>query len=213
MKQKRKTTGYIKYITDHEFERIRDYIETKIESPPMKMCLRLMMFIGLAAGDVNDLKRENFNQDFTVVNFIRKKTQRPVERKLQKKLSRELKLYYEQHNHKMTDNYLFFTSYRNQSKNPFIMRNVISVKFAEIRKGLNINETYYTTKHGLNLHRLTSHTMRHYAAYRVYLASGKDIVATTRIFGWAKTETAARYIYSMEAKLREQQIIEKAFKI
>jgi|TARA_Y100000296_G_scaffold781_1_gene768 integrase len=207
----RKTTGYIKHITDQEFIRIREYIEHRIKSPSMKMCLKVMIYLGLGAGDVNDLKRSNFDKNFLVVNFIRKKTGKPVERKLQNFLSQNLLFYYIKNKHKMIDGYLFFASYKNQSKNKHILRNVITAKFSQIRKDLDLNQVYYVCKDGKPLYRLSSHTMRHYAIYRYYLASGKDIKAAQQIIGHSKIETTAKYIYSMEAKNREQKIIEKAF--
>ena len=205
-------TGYVKHITDEEFKKIINYVDKKIKSPSMKLCLRLMIFLGLGAGDVNDLKRSSFNEDFTLLTFKRKKTKKVVERRLQRFLTAELKEYWRVwQNRRCRDNYLFFPSYKNNSKNYYLGRNTITVKFAEIREALGINHVYYTTKNGLKLHRLTSHTMRHYAIYRYYIASGKDIKAVQQIIEHSKMETTARYIYSMEAEKKEQQIIEKAF--
>ena len=185
-------TGYIKHIYDHEFERIRRYTKTKIQSPSMRMCIGLMIFLGLGRSDVNNLKRQNFNDDFSVLNFTRKKTGKPVERKLQDWLSKELKKYYKKFNHRFIDDHLFFASYKSISKNQYIQANSITQRFARIREHLQIKEVYYTTKTGTPLHRLTSHTMRHYAIYRFYLAAGKDVKAAQQIIGHTKIETTSK---------------------
>lgn len=212
MKKKYHLTGYIKYITDHEFKQIKNYVDKKIESPPMKMCIKILMYLGLRSGEVVELKRDNFNKDFSELTFTVKKTHKIKERKVQKKLSKGLIRYYKKYKARMINEYLFFPTYKNQSTYEHLQRNCVSAKFGIIRNDLNIKHVYYTCKDGKKLHRLSSHTLRHYAIYRYYIASNKDIIAAQQIIGHDKTETTAKYIYNIEAKNNEQKIIEKAFK-
>ena len=67
-------TGFIKYLTDEEFLKIKDYVENKIQSPPTKICLKVMMYLGIRVGEAITLKRSNFNDDFSKLTYIMLKT-------------------------------------------------------------------------------------------------------------------------------------------
>ena len=67
MKRNYVNTGYIKYLTDKEFKKIKRYVERRIKSPSMKMCLKVMMYLGLRVGEAVRLKRSNFNENFSVL--------------------------------------------------------------------------------------------------------------------------------------------------
>jgi len=210
LKKKPYLTGYIKYITDKEFKEIRHYVNTEILSPPMRMIIKTVMYLGLRAGEACELKRENFNKDFSLLTFQVKKTNQIKQRKLQRFLSMLFRSYNQNYKSYMREDYLFYP-YRNKSKYKHIQRNSVSAKFAHIRKALGYDHVYYTCKDGKKLYRVSSHTLRHYAIYRYYIASGKDIIATQQIIGHKKIETTSKYIRSLEAMNKEQQIIEKAF--
>lgn len=209
----RYVTGYIKYITDEEFKKIENYING-LQSPSMKMCLKLMIYLGLRAGEVVELKRENFNECFTHLSFkLKKRKNKNIkDRRLQEKLSLLLKEYYFWFRSHMREGYLFFP-FKNQSKNSHIQRDAVTAKFNLMRKCLGIDDVYHVCKDGKKLYRLSSHTMRHYAIWRIYKATGDDIKAAQQIIGHIKMETTARYIYHIEAALKEKEIMEKAFEI
>ncbi len=205
-------TGYVKYITDKEFKEIRDWFEKRLESPSTKLCLKILMYMGLRNGEAVVLKRENFNEDFSLLTYILEKSGQPKDRIIPNFLQKELKKHYRKYKKRMIENYLFFASYRNQSKNKHLQTSTIRLKFKQMRKALSLEHTYYTRKDGIKLFRISPHTLRHYAIYRYYLSSGNCMLTAQQIIGHKKMETTARYINMLASKNVEAKVIEKAFK-
>jgi len=208
----RRQTYYIKYLTDDEFKKIKAFFE-KLKSPSMKTCLKVMMYLGIRTSEAIQLKRENFNKDFSVLRFQVKKKKYPEikERAVPEILRRELAAYYKAWHHRTKQGYLFFPTFRNQSKNLHLQGSTIRDKFKVMRRELGLNEVYYTQINGNKLHRISPHTLRHYALWKIYLAAGNCIISARDIIGHVKTETTARYIRSVHNRNKEREIIEKAF--
>ena len=177
----------------------------------MKLCLRNLMFTGIRVGECIELKRDNFNKDFTTATFELKKSKRIKERIMPSFLSKELKAHYKKYYWRMTDRYLFFANWLNKSKNPHLLRSTIEAKIKDLRDELGITDVYYVCKDGKKLYRLSPHTLRHYAIYRIYKAAGNCIITAQQIIGHKKLETTAKYINALDTMNNEAQIIEKAF--
>lgn len=206
------TTGFIKYLNPGEFKRIEAYFAT-LRSPSMRMCLRLLMYLGIRESEVVELNINQFSQDFRQVRVHLKKkklaTDKP--RALPFFLSEELRHYYRRYRRRMTNGFLFFAGYANQSKNEHLRTSSIRFKFLQMRKALKLEEVYHTCKNGKELHRISPHTFRHYFVWKVYKACGNDIITTRDIVGHVKVETTAKYARSLDAIYNEQAIIEKAW--
>lgn len=207
---KKYETGYIKYIMDDEFKRIKLYLRCN-GSPPIKMCIKLMMVMGMRIGDSVKLKRDNFSKDFSKLTYEMQKTKKLQNRMLPNFLQRELQLYYKKYCRRMKDGYLFFASWRNQSKNLHLQRSTINFFFGYMRKELGLDHVYYTCKGGKKLYRISPHTLRHYAAWRYYQASGYDIRAVQQLLGHSDIKTTSLYIHALKETNRELEIVSKAF--
>ncbi len=207
---RRYETGYLKYITDKEFKQIKKYLNRR-ESPSLKMCIKIMMVLGIRVGDSISLKRENFTKDFSELAIQIQKTRKIQNRMIPGFLQRELQLFYRQYYRRMKEGYLFFADWRNQSKNSHLQRSTINFFFGEMRKELGFIHSYYTCKDGKRLFRISPHTLRHYAAWRYYQASGYDIRAVQQLLGHADIRTTSRYIHALKGATRELDIVSKAF--
>lgn len=207
---RRYETGYIKYITDKEFKQIRGYLDRR-ESPSLKMCIKIMMVLGIRVGDSVMLKRDNFSKDFSELAFQIQKTGKIQNRMMPKFLQRELQLYHRRYYRRMKESYLFFANWRNQSKNSHLQRSTINFFFADMRNELGLTHVYYTCKDGKKLFRISPHTLRHYAAWRYYRASDNDIRAVQQLLGHSDIRTTSRYIHALKETDRETEIVTKAF--
>ena len=205
-------TGYIKYITNEEFLRVEQFVDA-IESPSMRHCYYMLMYVGIRTSEAISLRRSDFDQGFTRVRFRLKKRKgnHITERKIPSFLSARLHTYYQTYHHMMVDGHLFFSTWRNQSKNPHLTRTTIRYKAQQMRQALGMEDTYFRRKDSKELHRLSPHTLRHYAIWKVFVASGRCIITTRDIFDHVKAETTAKYCRSLDALEREQEIMEAAF--
>lgn len=212
-------TGYRKYLRVDEFKAIEKYIKEKIKSPAMMMCIETIMYTGLRVSEVIGIKRENFNNDFSMLTIELKKSKKIKDRRIPRFLAVKLKDYYNRHNKRMIkendkikeSRFMFYASYKNQSKNKHLQRTSIELKINQITDALGINQVYYKTRKGRNLHRITPHTFRHFAIWRYYKAAGNDLVAAQQIIGHTKPEVTAGYINALESANNENDITEKAF--
>jgi len=210
MNKKRYETGYTKYLLDNEFKQIIAYISSK-ESPSLKMLLKVMIILGLRVGEAKKLKRQNFNQDFSILNYVMLKSKKIKDRRIPVQLQKELKDYYKNYSCRMVRDYLFFANYRHKRHNEHLQATTIRVFFQKLRQDLNLNQVYYTCRDGKKLYRISPHTLRHYALYRYYKASNNDLITTSKIIGHTHTETTARYINAVEVINNELSIVDKAF--
>jgi integrase len=167
--------------------------------------------MGLRVGEIINLKRTNFSSDWRVLTYIMEKSHKPHDRLVPNFLVQELKGYYLKYNWRMTDKYLFFANWDNQSTNPHLQRNTIGLFFQDMRRDLEMDQVYYVRKDGKELHRVSPHTLRHNFAFLVWEASGHDIKAVQELLGHSKAETTFKYINALQSKESELMIMEKAF--
>ena len=206
-------TGYIKYLTEEEFKKIRNYFQHNVKSPPTLICLEIMAIMGLRIGEATSLKRENFSRDFSTLTYQLSKTgvnRRIHRRQIPSFLQEKLKKFHQKYHFRYREGYLFFP-YMSGSKSQHIKRSTISCWFKKMRRALKLTETYFTCKDGKKLFRISPHTLRHHACYRYYRASDNDLVATSHIIGHKKLSTTAHYVNSLDTQNREKSIIERAF--
>lgn len=212
MKKKRRETGYIKYLTDDEFKAIKKFVDQDIRAPPSKMCIEIMMYLGLRVGEAVALKRDNFSKDFSRLIYMpsKNKYRRVHERVVPDFLKEKLQTYHKRFCRRYRNGYMF-PPFMNGSKNNHILKFTIANWFIKIRRKLNFNHIYYMRKNGKPLFRISPHTLRHYAVWRYYVASGKDLRITQQIIGHKKIQTTADYINAVASSGNEKRIVEAAF--
>ena len=202
-------THYVKYLTDTEFKVLVSAFN-KVNSPSMRLCLFFLAFTGARVSDVVRIKVTDINMDVTRINIIQKKTKKPLEIVIPSFLKPLIEDYVELYNNFFRDDYLFFP-FNNQSINDHIQEVSVRIIFNRIRNSLGLTDTYYITKNGIKLHRVSIHTLRHYFEYKVYKSSGNDLFFVKGLMNYSKIDTLANYINSFGASINKQSIIEKAF--
>lgn len=208
----RNETGYIKYIIDSEKEKIKAYIEKLKRSPGMQLLLLLLMYVGIRSCEARTLKRENFNEDYSVVRYVLKKRKMTVikERAIPEFLRSRIKKHINAWSRRIQGGYVCFANAKNKPNRPYTEASLRD-RFKRMRRDLNIMDVYYTCTDGKKLHRLSAHTLRHYAIWKIYKASGNCLITARDIIGHKKLETTARYCRSLDALHNEEKIINKAW--
>lgn len=207
---KSKETGYIKYLTEKEFKLIYKWVIKRVSSPSMKMLIQCLLFLGLRKGDTVQLKRKYFSKNWETLNIPEmEKTKKPIEIYVPKLLQKRLKKFYKKYKKYMVNDYLFFASYKNQSKNEHIQKATINYKFIQLRNELNLNHVYYVKKTGQKLQRISPHTLRHFVAYRINEVS--NIQKACEWLGHTKISTTSKYINALKSANDREKIGEKAF--
>jgi len=170
------------------------------------------MFLGLRVSEAIKLHRDNFNKDFTKLTFQPLKKARPIvhERHIPSILSEKLQKYHVKYRRRYRNGYLFFP-FKNGSTNYHVQRSTIIWWFKTLRKELGLNQVYFTCSDGKKLYRVSSHTFRHFAAWRYYESSGYNIKAVQEILCHESFETTAKYISSMASLDNELNIINGAW--
>lgn len=201
-------TGYIKYITDDEFIIILKYIK-KIDSDSMKMLLHMLCYTGLRVGEICKLKTENIVNNYESIEYypLKKKNKIKKRRYMPKFLKTELALYFSNNYKKMRNGFLFPPN--RSSKNLHIQTSSVRMVFVRLRRKTGIDDYYYTTKNGTKIHRLSPHTLRHYVIYRLFKATGRDLIATRDIIGHNDTKTTEKYVYAFDSIQKEKSIVDK----
>lgn len=207
-------TGYTKYLTEPEFEAIVSWVNTN-SSPSVRMCIKVMAFLGLRCIEACRLKATDFSPDFSILRLELAKSHKIHERAVPAFLAMELSEYYDSYRHLLRDDYLFFALglHTNPDKalHPHLQHSTIRAEFVEMRRELAINDVYYITKNHAKLYRISPHTLRHFVCWRYYKASGNSVLHTRDIIGHAHIETTARYIKAMTNIDEQRIIVERAF--
>ena len=216
-------TGYVKYMTINENNLFFDHLYN-LDSPPMIMLIETKGLMGMRRGDVCCMIEESFSKDLKKYYFTEEKTGKVREKVVPEVLRQKLIRYLKRYRHRLKKGFcgchkqckegtfIFFSSWRNQSKYLHIRKDSVSVKVRELCDKAGLDDVYHIDSLGKKWHRITAHTLRHFFTWKIYKASGNDIVLTKQIVGHSKLETTFGYIASVEAKLREEEIVNKAFK-
>lgn len=211
LSKKKYETGYLKYLREEEFEKLLTFLYSR-KSPSLKICILSMAYLGLRVSDAVELKRTNFNHDFTIMTKTIRKTKKTLTRILPGILVKQLKHYYRNWSSYMIDDYLFFANYCNQSKNKYLQKSTIQIFFSKLRKHYGWDIPYHTRSDGKTLHRISPHVCRHYAAWKYYKASGNDGRAVQQMLGHKHIDTTMKYINALQnIDGREKQIINDAW--
>ena len=194
-------TGYIKYLTDNEFNIIDE--ESEVYSVKLNMAINLMAYLGLRVSDVINLKVSNFHKNYSVLQYIDKKTkvfqQKPVPDFFRSKILNYIR------DHDPKDYFLttkFGTRYKSSTIRWF---------FVKLRIRHNWDKPYYINKNGHKYYRISPHTLKHYCLNKVYHASGNDMIFVKNFSGHKEMKHTIRYIEKLNSFNQASNILEKAF--
>lgn len=205
-------TGYRKYMTVEEFESIEKYVY-QTNSPSMRMCVMIMMYMGLRVSEAVRLCRDNFTQDWSIMFYqpLKKKKPKTHDRVVPTFLRAELKEYYSKNHYRMIRQFLFFP-WKNQSQAPHIAREAVEYFFTKMRRDLKLLDVYHVRPDGNPLYRISPHTLRHHVAFRYLVATKNNSHAVAELLCWADTRMVDRYANYLKSSGKESEIIEEAFK-
>lgn len=205
-------TKFQKYLKEHEWEIIKVWLDTKLHSPPSRMVIYTMTMLGLRVGEAVRLKRIQFTRDFSVLRYkpLKKKQNIIHEVAVPKVLQEMLKDYHKRHVCKYRDGFMFYP-YGSGSKNNHVTRTSIDWIFKRMREELDLLDVYYYRKDGNKFYRISPHTMRHFFAYRFFIASGHDHQAVKERLCHEELNTTSRYINSLMSSGNDRSIVDRAF--
>ena len=108
---------------------------------------------------------------------------------------------------KAADNYIFFKDHGSHSKEAHMDANYTRKIFRQAVRKAGLDSTYGYADESMRkirpraLHRLTTHSLRHYAITRFSRASNGNVVLTSRYARHANPSTTMRYIGKDQAEL------------
>lgn len=195
----RNETGYIKNMTDEEFNLLLSGLEGWELN--YRLIFFIMYYMGLRIGEVVTLKHSDIIGDHLRVNLW--KQNKIIERVIPEIVKKELEIYLFATKDFRTNNYLFQPNPRSASKNQYLRKTSVNWKFSQIRKKLGLDDVYHICIDGKKLYRISPHTCRHAFITKFYHKSGNDLILTQRVIGHKKVETTANYIFDHKEKERE----------
>lgn len=195
-------TSYVKLMTDDEILKLLEFIQSL--SYPIRMIFLLLIYTGIRVGEACSLKRENIQNNRIVLKL--EKSNRTHERILPDVLQRQLYDYME--HFKIKEGWLFPTSITRKYNgiNPHIMPSSIACYIKKFRDNTGLKDSFYTTRNGIKLYRISTHTIRHWNLCKMYELT-KDIALVADIIGHIKIGTTYRYIRSYMKKNKELKIM------
>ena len=191
-------------MSPEEWETIIEGIN-QLQNPSMIMCLKVLAYTGIRVGDAVRLKVEDFSPDRSKFSYVEEKTGKPRRRHIPKILQDQLNDFFHIWGHFFKEGncdccdactkerpgkFLFF-AYKNQSTRFHMHKRSVSIKFRILCDKLGLGDTYYKTASNHYLRRISTHTLRHFFLWKIYKATGNDLVKTQQIIGHAKAETTA----------------------
>lgn len=217
--QAKRLTGFVKYLTEQEFEQIEVHVEDNIFSPFKKLCIRYMMYLGLRVGEAVSVHVTDFSDDFNVLNVRLEKSNGKIHPRVLPDILRGETIYLiKVFGRYMKEGFLFSNCWRNanpffEKKKPHISNATIRYEFIKMRKLYWPNEQPYDyQKDGSPMYRISPHTLRHYAAYRYYMVH-RDIKETQEILGHKNPKTTWDYIKAVTSIYDQKEIVERAFSL
>ena len=175
-----------------------------IENDEFKLLFEFMANLGFRIGEVVKINLKDINFESREIRLRSEKSRKldsliiPIP--LFQETIQYAKLYSEQI--KQNDGYLFFrdSAYSNRSE-AWIEPNYVRKKFREYVRLAGLDETYgiseeHQVRATRTLHRLTSHSLRHYAISRFSRRTNGNLVLTSRFARHSSPNTTMIYIHS-----------------
>lgn len=199
---KRRETGYIKSMTQEEFDTIVNALKPYEHN--YRLIFFLMFYMGLRIGECVTLRHSDILGNYKKLRVRLHKQKKIIERLIPKIVAEELERYVFIERFSTTGN-LFEPKRKSGSKNPHLQGSSVRWKVKKLREKTGLDDYYFVTKAGKKLARISPHTMRHAFLTRFYEKSGHDLLLTQRIIGHERADTTARYINTDKEK--EEEVI------
>jgi integrase len=181
-----------------------------IDNDEFKLIFEYMANLGFRIGEVVKVNIADINFETREIRLKSEKSRKldsliiPIP--LFQETEQYAKLYEEQI--KQNDGYLFFRdANRSKRPEPWIEPNYVRKKFREYVRLASLDETYGTSdEHESNratrtLHRLTSHSLRHFAISRFSRKTNGNLVLTSKFARHSNPNTTMIYIHSDKKEL------------
>jgi integrase len=208
IKKRSKETKFIKYLLPAEFDIIINDL-AKRDSVSLQRCVRCCAYAGLRVSDATQLKEEHVNRQWPRLEYTDHKTGFHQIREIPVWFWEELLQHITENKHRMIDGYLFPPD--RASRNPHIQGSTIRHFFKDVRERHGWDIPYYTCKDGKKLYRVSPHTLKHYCAWKLYKASGDNLVFVQEYFNHQEPKHTLRYVRGMEAKLYAADYVNRAW--
>jgi integrase len=203
-------TKYAKYMTDREWERIKVWLDTKLKSPSSRIAVYCMAMLGTRIGETLPIKRSQFQDNFSkfIYHPLKKRGRHALtlhEVYVPEILKQMLIKFDRSYRHRYRNGHLFFP-FANQSENNHIQEATMHWVFKRMRRDLKMDIPYYYRKGSHPLYRISPHTLRHYFAYKFYVASGNCMKSTQERMCHEKITTTSVYVNMLQAGQKEKNI-------
>ena len=174
-----------------------------VPNDKFRLLFRYQAYLGLRIGEVCKLHISNI--DFKKRELIIKseKAYKVDSLLIPTELFRDSIMFIDKNTNqiKLANNYIFFKEHdRNENKVPHIDQNYVRKVFRETVQKCGFDMIYsyseegYSNKKERGLHRLTTHSLRHYAVTKFAKATNGNVVLTSRFARHLSPSTTIRYI-------------------
>lgn len=170
-----------------------------------------MAYLGLRCSEACQLKKNNFAHNCTEIRYKDMKTKVYHQKYLPEFFIVEIQQYIIHYEKTFRDEYMFPPLYQNVSKNSHIKSSTFRHFFKDFRRLYNLNIPYKYAKNGRPLYRISPHTLKHYCLYKIYKASGNDLIFVKQFSGHIEMKHTIRYILHENSRSRQSKILTKAF--
>ena len=188
-----------------------------VPNDKFRLLFKYQAYLGLRIGEVTKLHISNIDfekRELTIQSEKRRKTDSML---IPSELFKETLTFTSQHEVeiKQANGYLFFKDHGSHNKEPFIDSNYVRKIFRITIQKSNLESVYgysdETTRkeRPRALHRLTTHSLRHYAITRFSKATNGNVVLVSRFARHSNPSITMRYISKDKTELYEN--IEFAF--
>lgn len=205
----RNETGFIKWITEEEFNLLLTGLDRW--DYKFRMIFKLLFYTGIRRGEACRLKWIDIANDFSyfIIRDVKNGDRR--KRMVSKKLGQELESYkfILRHSEGLGE-YIFKPDRRSGSKNQYMQPSSVTAKFKQARDRTGLTEKYYSRRDGKFLYRITPHTCRHWFITEIHKRTN-NLITTQRIIGHRKPETTARYIFDHQIKEIEKKLVDEIY--
>ncbi len=188
-----------------------------VPNDKFRLLFKYQAYLGLRIGEVTKLHISNIDfekRELTINSEKRRKTDSML---IPSELFRETLVFISQHEVeiKQASGYLFFKNHGSHNKGSFIDSNYTRKIFRQAIQKSNLESVYGYSDETMRkerpraLHRLTTHSLRHYAITRFTKATNGNVVLASRFARHSNPSITMRYISKDKKELYEN--IEDAF--
>ena len=174
-----------------------------VKNDKFRLLFKFQAFLGLRIGEVTKLHISNIDFEKRELTIMSEKSRKLDSLLIPADLFRETIEFINKNTNqiKAANGHIFFKENdNNHNRQPYIEQNYVRKVFRETAQKAGLNTVYgyseesYPNKKERALHRLTTHSLRHYAVTKFAKSTNGNVVLTSRFARHCKPETTMRYI-------------------